>query len=839
MRFAWKALTFLALGVAVSAADEPVPSVPTAAWTAAAPYPTTNSRYAFAQNGEDFYVLGGSNGFSSFDTLRRYNAMTNVWTTLAPIPGGGQAEGVAAYYAGKIYLTGDAGSATDQMRIYDIATNSWSFGAPKPVGAETEGAAAGAFGGRVYVAGGADPSFGPSFDLWVYDIASNTWSAGPTVPFPYRFGGYTQVGQFLYLVGGATFTSGVNSSATMRFDMANNFWETGPGFLPRRADFALAAAGAKLFAIGGDLNGGNFFNASALVNELDIGIWPSGPWVPSADNLPSPRQGNQAGFFSTGRAGGEIWSTGGFLAVDFKNVTYLSEHLFRPTPVPPCPDYHITASTRTFVPATTDIGNHCNDCVTQIMFAFPVRVYGTTYLRANASSNGTLQFGGANTSSTNTDLPAPGFNTTIFPFWDNLTTSGAGNGIFSSLTGTAPNRIFTLEWRVNRITGGATTRFAIRFQEGVPDFEILYGPTTGNFFGTIGIQRDDGSIAQFSGPTASPPAAGTRLIFTTGCCPPIAFNGAIGSGSKTYPGASGFQTGRVAQNGIRSLCGSQKAYPGTISSTSRTADIYSFTNSGPATCVTFTINTACSGNQLILPVAYLGSFNSGNIATNYLGDPGGSPLPFETFSVDVPANATVKLVVSEVNLQGACGSYDVVVTGLSCPLELTKAVSRKTHGAAGEFDITLPLTGEPGVECRSSSGNHKLVFTATSELTGGNATVTAGTGSAGPPSFLGTTMTVPLSGVTDLQKITLTLSGVTNNVGQVLPTTAVSMNVLAGDTSGNRSVNSTDIGQTKANSGVPVSATSFRTDMNANGSINATDIGQVKANAGHTLPPTP
>ena len=35
------------------------------------------------------------------------------------------------------------------------------------------------------------------------------------------------------------------------------------------------------------------------------------------------------------------------------------------------------------------------------------------------------------------------------------------------------------------------------------------------------------------------------------------------------------------------------------------------------------------------------------------------------------------------------------------PLQLTSAVSRMTHGGAGDFDVNLPLTGEPGVECRN------------------------------------------------------------------------------------------------------------------------------------------
>ncbi len=99
------------------------------------------------------------------------------------------------------------------------------------------------------------------------------------------------------------------------------------------------------------------------------------------------------------------------------------------------------------------------------------------------------------------------------------------------------------------------------------------------------------------------------------------------------------------------------------------------------------------------------------------------------------------------------------------PLTLGSAVSRKTHGGAGDFDVNLPLTGEPGVECRSSSGNHTLVFSASNNLVSGNASVTAGTGTvSGSPSFAGNTMTVNLTGVTDVQMITVTLSDVTDEL---------------------------------------------------------------------------
>jgi uncharacterized delta-60 repeat protein len=170
-------------------------------------------------------------------------------------------------------------------------------------------------------------------------------------------------------------------------------------------------------------------------------------------------------------------------------------------------------------------------------------------------------------------------------------------------------------------------------------------------------------------------------------------------------------------------------------------------------------------------------------------------------------------------------------------LVLTAAASRKTHGSAGTFDISLPLAGEPAVECRSSAGAQTLVFTFTNNVVGGNATVTMGTGSvAGTPSFSQNVMTVQLTGVTDAQKITVALTGVTDGFGQVLPETALSMNVLVGDINGSKVVNTSDIGQVKALSGAPVDVTNFRADVAVSGAIGSSDIGLVKSRSGQSVP---
>jgi hypothetical protein len=107
---------------------------------------------------------------------------------------------------------------------------------------------------------------------------------------------------------------------------------------------------------------------------------------------------------------------------------------------------------------------------------------------------------------------------------------------------------------------------------------------------------------------------------------------------------------------------------------------------------------------------------------------------------------------------------------------------------------------------------------------------------AGSPTFSGNTMTVNVAGVADVQRIGVTLSGVTDSFAQVLPDVTVSMNLLTGDTNGNKTVNATDVGQTKASSGTAVTSANFRQDVTPNGSITASDLGLVKSRAGATVP---
>ncbi|HWX15061.1 MAG TPA: dockerin type I domain-containing protein, partial [Chthoniobacterales bacterium] len=164
------------------------------------------------------------------------------------------------------------------------------------------------------------------------------------------------------------------------------------------------------------------------------------------------------------------------------------------------------------------------------------------------------------------------------------------------------------------------------------------------------------------------------------------------------------------------------------------------------------------------------------------------------------------------------------------------AFSRKVHGAAGTFDIPLPLTGNVGVECRSGGGVYQMIIDFPTTVTVQSASVTSGTGMVSSFSGSGTSeITVNLSGVTDQQRITMTLHGV--NECAHMADVPISMGVLIGDVNGNGTVSSADVALTKSQVGQTVGGPNFREDVNVNGTISSTDVALVKSDVGHALPP--
>jgi len=180
-------------------------------------------------------------------------------------------------------------------------------------------------------------------------------------------------------------------------------------------------------------------------------------------------------------------------------------------------------------------------------------------------------------------------------------------------------------------------------------------------------------------------------------------------------------------------------------------------------------------------------------------------------------------------------------------LQPTAAVSRKTHGAAGDFDVDLPLAGTPGVECRTGGGTNDYTMVVTFDATVSSsppplAKVTSGmgdVGSGGIPNggtvvVNGDIVTVPLTNIANAQTINVRLNGVT--VGANTGNADFSMSLLIGDSNGNGTVNASDVAQTKGRIGQALTTSNFRSDVNANGAINAGDVSIVKSHSGESVP---
>jgi glucose/arabinose dehydrogenase len=171
---------------------------------------------------------------------------------------------------------------------------------------------------------------------------------------------------------------------------------------------------------------------------------------------------------------------------------------------------------------------------------------------------------------------------------------------------------------------------------------------------------------------------------------------------------------------------------------------------------------------------------------------------------------------------------------------LLSAASRKTH-AGVPFDIGLPLTGAPGIECRSGgpSGIYTMIFKFALPVSSVGGASVSGIGSVSSRMIdISNTRQyiVNLTGVANVQYLKVALSNVIDVAGNVASTASVTMGVLAGDATANGMVNSSDISKVQSQSGQLAAANNFRDDATVNGIINSSDIALVQSQSGMALP---
>jgi elongation factor P hydroxylase len=195
-------------------------------------------------------------------------------------------------------------------------------------------------------------------------------------------------------------------------------------------------------------------------------------------------------------------------------------------------NYAISQIGGAIVPGTIDTGNHCDDCDTLISLPFPYTLYDQTFTSVNISSNGRLDFVTINEPGTgplNRCLPAPPnvgpYDYTIFPYWDDLVTSGVGNGIFTSVSGSAPHRVFNIEFRtVYQANNSQHAHFEVRLYEDRTRFDVIYVTVDrGNTTATAGVEKNNTNFTQYlCNGFGSAATGGQSYILTTA---PTDFNG--------------------------------------------------------------------------------------------------------------------------------------------------------------------------------------------------------------------------------------------------------------------------------------------------------------------------
>jgi len=430
----------------------------------------------------------------------------------------------------------------------------------------------------------------------------------------------------------------------------------------------------------------------------------------------------------------------------------------------PLSDYAVTSLTNVpFVAGTNYVPNStCYNCTTPIQLPFPVRFYNQTFTQARLSSSGNLQFTSSVALPYNYCLPHPDYSNAIFGFWDDIHTNVGG--IYTSITGIAPNRVFNIEWRALLTAGtiGDDINFTIRlFEDMSGRVEIIYGDVASDGSGaTVGVQYGTGARrTEYScnqpgiAPGLAvhfqlPPCAGGTVTPTTPTPFPTLIPTATPCGSNHISGSitldDPIRNGTIDLNGVASTCAAPKTcpdeYPGEYN-----YDAYTYTNtSGAARCVTVRLDgTECGVGRTVFSSAYLGSFDPNNVCANYLADSGDVTGPLYdpvTYSFTVPNGATFVVLVEESNEAFGCVTYQLSVSGMGgCPtpgtgtptvpattptsIIPTQTSTSVVPSPTGTSIIaTATHTGVPNTATRTQTG---VPSTATSTRTPGGATATS------------------------------------------------------------------------------------------------------------------
>ncbi len=864
------------------ASDTRIYDIATNSWSAGAGMPAARWSMGAGYHNGKIYLVGGyatSSSSSAQSQLWEYDPLADSWNTgrlAMPQPTAGAAFGIIN---GHFYVTGGPSNSNAMLYAYDFATNTWARRADPPgalysyasavldgqlklfsvgsdgplydpasntwlgsLGFRAEGTAGTVIGRTLFAAGGkyypgmlgwyyfdqtctsiclsqcqsgswtskasypvalqspavtSDGAFlystggltsgGPSSGSYRYDLIGDTWTHLPPLPIA-LYGGrgaYAANTHSLYVFGGRNSDQVLNS--TFRYDFAANTWISAAAMPGARylASVAYYSGSGKIYVIGGfDANG----------NETND-TWEYDPvadtWNTSRSSIPTPTAAS-----GTGIAGQFIYligtSNGGagssmHIRYDIVNDTWA---ILAPAPVSLNEPAVAVLGGRIYVmgvpmAAKTSAGNgttYIYDIGSDAWSSGPSTMIAHEHGAGVGMKGRILVFGGSSSMEKDTStmesltVACPDCPNLLSETFDNVTPPALPAGwTASNAQGPAPL------WATSAASPDVQNNAFADAPNTVSDKRL---DTPGVQIPSKSAQVSFQSLFNFGQAYMVPAHDGAVMELSS----PNINNGAftdITDPAVSGSFVSGGYTGIIAQGFVSPIAG-RRAW---ISYASFPQDRYieTIANLGP--------NIA---NQTIKLRFRLGADNNSDTGS---------------WRID-----------------------NVVVTPETCPPVLLSAVSRKVHGGAGVFDISLPIAGTPGIECRSagSAGGYQLILTFANSISFSGVLVTAGTGTA-TANIDGTTVSVDLTEVTNGQTITVMLANADDgaNRGNIF----VSMRLLVGDVNGDGVVNATDISKTKLESGQALNDQNFREDVNASGSINASDVMLVKSLSGTALQP--
>ena len=169
--------------------------------------------------GNNIYVVGGRNDTTFYwGSNCCYDTLTNTWSDKTSLPSrSGRSGHSSVVIDNKIYIIGGLTSSgvSNSIERYDANTDSWSTIYNMPVSLQllsTE-----SYGDKIYIIGGIDSSNNHTYSIYSYDIAKNEWNKLYDLNEPKARASSCIIGSIIYIMGGTINTNNTISNKNLFF----------------------------------------------------------------------------------------------------------------------------------------------------------------------------------------------------------------------------------------------------------------------------------------------------------------------------------------------------------------------------------------------------------------------------------------------------------------------------------------------------------------------------------------------------------------------------------------------------------------------------------------------